>query len=69
MCEYCKENYLNKNMSTDKTCEITIIDNDIEIDYEESFGYTSMYYRGTFHVNFCPICGRKLGGRINYENL
>ena len=37
MCDYCKENYLNKNMSTDKYCEITIIDNDIEIDYEEDF--------------------------------
>ena len=62
MCDYCKENYLNKNMSTDKTCEVTIIDNDIEIDYEENFGYMSMYHKGTFHINFCPICGRKLGG-------
>ena len=61
MCDYCKENYLNKNMSTDKTCEVTIIDNDIEIDYEEDFGHTSMYYRGTFHVNYCPMCGRKVG--------
>lgn len=63
MCDYCeKGNYLNENLTTDKTCEITIIDNDIEIDYYENFGYTSMYYRGTFHVNYCPICGRKLGG-------
>ena len=64
MCDYCKENYLNKNMSTDKYCEVAIIDNDIEIDYEENFGYMSMYYKGTFHINYCPICGRKLGGEL-----
>ena len=58
-CEYCKENYLNKNMSTDKTCEISIIDNNIEIDYDENFGYTSMYYKGCFHVNYCPRCGKR----------
>lgn len=62
MCEYCEENYINKNMSTDKYCEVAIFDNDIEIDYEENFGYTSMYYKGTIHINFCPMCGRKLGG-------
>ena len=63
MCDYCENgNYLNKNLTTDKTCEITIFDNDIEIDYEENFGYTSMYYKGTFHANYCPMCGRKLGG-------
>ena len=60
MCEYCKENYNNKNMTKDKYCTIEIIDNDIEIDYEENFGYTSMYYKNSIHINYCPFCGRKL---------
>ena len=35
-------------------------DNNLDIDYEERFGWESMYYRRNIQINNCPMCGRKL---------
>lgn len=67
MCKYCQQlngcdeplpniNKENSSILLDRYEDMAYI----EIDYEESFGYTSMYYRDRIYINFCPICGRKL---------
>jgi len=65
MCEYCEKDYENKNMIDDENCTVTIINekNEIEIDYAEYFSYNSRSYYGTFPINYCPICGKKLSNK------
>ena len=61
MCEYCDEPSYERNpLYTDSYSDISIDENELDITYYESFGYTSMYYRKVFKINYCPMCGREL---------
>lgn len=66
MCEYCKNLDCNDTRlpNQNKHSEI-IIEKDnqgvsLNIDYDENFGYSSMYYRDYIYINYCPMCGKKL---------
>lgn len=61
MCEYCGNGFNNKPLYTDEDSTIQLDDdNNLDIDYEERFGWESMYYRRNIQINNCPMCGRKL---------
>ena len=70
MCEYCEIGANNKNMTSKKYSDVTVdIHKDeyvLSIDYCEPYGFESLYYYDYFNINYCPMCGRKLGGS-NYE--
>ena len=66
MCEYCKNLDCNDTRlpNQNKYSEI-IIEKDnqgvsLNIDYDESFEYSSMYYRDYIYINYCPMCGENL---------
>ena len=62
MCEYCKEpSYERKSLYKDNCSDIQLdSDNDLDISYDETFGFESMYYNKILKINYCPICGREL---------
>lgn len=61
MCEYCGNGFNNKPFYMDEHSTIQLDDdNNLDIDYEERFGWESMYYRRNIQINNCPMCGRKL---------
>ncbi len=61
MCEYCENGFNNKPIYMDEYSTIQLDDdNNLDIDYEERFGWDSMYYRRNFQINNCPMCGKKL---------
>ena len=47
-------------MTEHKSSEISICKDELEIQYDEAFGWTSMYYNDCIKINYCPMCGRKL---------
>lgn len=61
LCEYCGNGFNNKPLYMDEDSTIQLDDeNNLDIDYEERFGWESMYYRKNIQINNCPMCGRKL---------
>lgn len=61
MCKYCGNGFNNKPFYMDEHSTIQLDDeNHLDIDYEERFGWESMYYRRNIQINNCPMCGRKL---------
>ena len=68
MCEYCKEKF-NKTVFESEDWDIQIYDNilDITYYYEDSY-YRTCHQGKEIKINFCPMCGRKLGEQTN-ENL
>ena len=61
MCEYCENGFNNKPLYMDEHSTIQLDnDNNLDIDYEERFGWESMYYRRNIQINNCPMCGKKL---------
>ena len=59
MCEYCKEDYGGWYKPLDKNGHLCIFDKPhekiLEIDW---YGH-----RMKIPINYCPMCGRKLGGK------
>lgn len=67
MCEYCEKGKILKScnfcgsakmiVSTSKEMNILDIYGD-----EKRFQIFKRIYRPRFDINYCPMCGRKLGG-------
>ena len=58
MCEYCKEKDGNKALDECYSSEMSI-------EFNNTYGfYEIVTCRGDVSepINFCPMCGRKLGG-------
>lgn len=70
MCEYCNKNINNKkiiDIDNDKDTHIEIVNQKlsfgpmlyVEIEGEDLDGYKPSQF---FQINYCPMCGRQLGG-------
>lgn len=66
MCEYCEKGKLVKSSNFCGSAKMRIIESkefntlDIYGD-EKKFNIFKRIYQPSFDINYCPMCGRKLG--------
>lgn len=65
-CEYCKDGFavLNETMEY-SGLEFALMKNTLRARYFPSHEYTTFKTQDILSINFCPMCGRKLGGNSN----
>lgn len=62
MCEYCEKRKEIKSRNFCGMAKAVIIGNEIAVHGDEKkIGWLKVIYAPSFKINFCPICGRKLG--------
>lgn len=70
MCKYCENLDCNEIELPHSTKQAMVCIEKlgdvayIETDYNESFGYDSMYFYDRIYINYCPMCGRKIVERL-----
>ena len=57
MCKYCKDNMEGQPLNIDWNNIELIVDNCF------LYAYCDCGYRNITEINYCPMCGRKLGDR------
>lgn len=57
MCEYCKNNMEGQPLNIDWNSIELIVDNCF------LYAYCDCGYRNITEINYCPMCGRKLGDK------
>lgn len=61
-CEYCKGKLILKSCNFGGSAKIQILGNTLDIyGNEKKFNIFKSIYRPRFEINYCPMCGRKLG--------
>lgn len=62
MCKYCEENKKLKSSNFCGSAEFQILGNYLDIfGDEKKFNIFKRIYRPSFNINYCPMCGRRLG--------
>ena len=63
MCEYCEKRKELKSWNFCGSATLIVLGNILDIHGDEKkFNIFKKIYRPRFEVNYCPMCGRKLGG-------
>jgi hypothetical protein len=58
MCEYCEK---NKPICNELDKKVEIINNCMLVQRKIGNIFDAMICNTTFNLNYCPMCGRKLG--------
>lgn len=61
MCEYCQEDFDGYYRALDKNGHICIFD----MPHEKILEVKWYGHKMKININYCPMCGRKLGGLNN----
>nr|DAZ28031.1 MAG TPA: Rad50 zinc hook motif [Caudoviricetes sp.] len=62
MCEYCEGKKKLKSSNFCGSAEFQILGNYLDIfGDEKKFNIFKKIYRPSFNINYCPMCGRRLG--------
>lgn len=63
MCEYCEKRTVLKSCNFCGSANLIVSGNILDIyGDEKKFNIFERIYRPRFDINYCPMCGRKLGG-------
>ena len=62
MCMYCEENETLKSANFCGSAKAKILGHYLDIyGDEKKFNIFKRIYRPSFKINYCPMCGRRLG--------
>lgn len=62
MCKYCEENESFKSANFCGSAKAQVLGHYLDIyGDEKKFNIFKRIYRPSFDINYCPMCGRKLG--------
>lgn len=62
MCEYCERRKIIKSCNFCGSANLIVSGNILDIyGNEKIFNIFKKTYRPRFNINYCPICGKKLG--------
>ena len=62
MCEYCEERKELKSSNFCGSASMRICGNYMDIyGDEKKFNIFKRIYQPSFHINYCPMCGKRIG--------
>lgn len=64
MCEYCEKRKELKSSNFCGSATMVVLGETLDIYGDEKrFNIFKRIYRPRFEINYCPMCGKKLGGK------
>lgn len=62
MCDYCNKNKELLSINYCGSIKSRIVDNIFEVyNNEHNIKFLKQFYGFRFNINYCPMCGRRLG--------